>query len=81
MNEKQPAVYILSSKNNGTLYTGATSNLIKRVWQHKNNVVAGFTKKYSVHDLVWYELHDSMESAIKREKTIKNWKRHSGRLK
>ncbi len=52
MNEKQPAVYILSSKNNGTLYTGVTSNLIKRVWQHKNNVVDGFTKKYSIHDLV-----------------------------
>ena len=75
MNEKQPAVYILSSKNNGTLYTGVTSNLIKRVWQHKNNVVEGFTKKHSIHDLVWYEIHDSMESAIKREKAIKNWKR------
>ena len=51
MQIKQPAVYILSSKKNGTLYIGVTSNLIKRVWEHKNNVVAGFTKKYSVHDL------------------------------
>ena len=75
MQIKQPAVYILSSKKNGTLYIGVTSNLIKRVWEHKNNVVAGFTKKYSVHDLVWYELHDTMETAITREKALKSWKR------
>jgi len=52
-----------------------TSDLAKRVWQHRNDVVDGFTKRYSVHQLVWYELHDTMESAIKREKTLKNWKR------
>ena len=73
--EKQPCVYLLASKPNGTLYTGVTSNLIKRIWEHKNNVVEGFTGKYGVHTLVWYEIHDSIESAIQKEKTIKNWKR------
>ncbi|MFV2004955.1 MAG: GIY-YIG nuclease family protein [Gammaproteobacteria bacterium] len=73
--EKQPAVYILSSKLNGTLYIGVTSNLVKRIWEHKNNVVDGFTKKYDVHILVWYELHETMESAIKHEKRLKGWKR------
>jgi putative endonuclease len=73
--EKQPCVYLLASKRNGTLYTGVTSNLIKRIWEHKNNLVEGFTRKYSVHTLVWYEIHDTMESAIQREKAIKNWKR------
>ncbi|WP_457671293.1 GIY-YIG nuclease family protein [Thiolapillus sp.] len=72
---KQPCVYILASKRNGTLYTGATSNLIKRVWEHKSNVVQGFTSKYGVHRLVWYELHEDMASAIQREKAIKHWKR------
>jgi putative endonuclease len=72
---KQPAVYILASERNGTLYIGVTSDLVKRVWQHKNNVVDGFTKRYSVHQLVWYEPHETMESAIKREKALKNWKR------
>jgi len=73
--ERQPSVYILSSKRNGTLYTGVTSNLIKRIWQHKNNAIEGFTKKYSIHFLVWYELHETMESAIQKEKNIKDWKR------
>ena len=73
--EKQPCVYLLASKRNGTLYTGVTSNLVKRAWEHKNNLVECFTSKYSVHTLVWYELHDTMESAIQREKAIKNWKR------
>ena len=72
---RQPAVYILASKRNGTLYIGVTSDLAKRVWQHRNDVVDGFTKRYSVHQLVWYELHETMESAIEREKTLKNWKR------
>ncbi|MEX2163111.1 MAG: GIY-YIG nuclease family protein [Sulfuricaulis sp.] len=72
---KQPCVYILASSRNGTLYVGVTSDLIKRVWEHKNDLVPGFTKRYSVHELVWYELHDSMESAIVREKAIKEWKR------
>ncbi len=73
--ECQPCVYILASKCNGTLYTGVTSNLLKRVWEHKNNAVESFTKKYNVHYLVWYEMHETMASAIQREKNIKGWKR------
>lgn len=73
--ERQPCVYTLANKRNGTLYTGVTSNLLKRVWEHKNNLTEGFTSKYSVNTLVWYEMHETMESAIQREKTIKNWKR------
>ena len=73
--ERQPCVYLLASERNGTLYTGVTSDLLKRVWEHKNNVVEGFTSKHCVHTLVWYELHATMESAIQREKSIKNWKR------
>jgi putative endonuclease len=72
---KQPAVYILASKRNGTLYIGVTSNLQKRAWEHKNDLVEGFTKKYSVHLLVYYELHGDMVSAITREKQIKKWNR------
>jgi len=72
---KQPAVYLLSSKRNDTLYVRVTSNLVKRVWEHRNNLVEGFTKRYGVHQLVWYELHASMDSAIKREKRLKDWKR------
>ena len=72
---RQPAVYILASKRNGTLYIGVTSDLIKRVWEHKNNVVKGFTERYRVNQLVWYELHETMESAIRKEKMLKNWKR------
>ena len=68
-------VYILCSKRNGTLYTGVTSNLITRVYEHKKNLADGFTKKYSVHLLIWYEVHQSAESAITREKQIKAWKR------
>ena len=72
---KQPAVYILASQRNGTLYIGVTSDLVQRIWQHKNDVVEGFTNKYGVHMLVWYELHDDMESAIIREKRLKKWNR------
>jgi putative endonuclease len=72
---KQPSVYILASKKNGTLYIGVTSNLVKRVWEHKNDLVAGFTKRYKVHNLVWYELHDNMDTAIEREKNMKEWER------
>ncbi len=57
------------------MYTGVTSDLVKRVWEHKNDMVEGFTKRYSVHRLVWYELHENMESAISKEKRIKEWKR------
>jgi putative endonuclease len=65
---KQPAVYILSSKRHGTFYIGVTSDLVKRVWEHKNDLVKGFTKKYNVHNLVYFELHGNMENAITREK-------------
>jgi putative endonuclease len=71
----QPCVYLLASRRNGTLYVGVTSNLVKRIWEHKNNVVKGFAQKYGVHTLVWFELHETMESAIRREKAIKEWKR------
>ena len=73
--DRHPAVYILASKRNGTLYIGVTSDLVKRIWEHKNNVVDGFTKRYGIHTLVWYELHESMQSAIEREKKLKEWKR------
>ena len=72
---KQPAVYILASKQTGTLYIGVTSNLLKRAWEHKNDLVEGFTKRYGVHRLVYYELYDDMVSAIKREKQMKKWNR------
>ena len=72
---KPPAVYILASKRNGTLYIGVTSDLIKRTWEHKNDSVEGFTKRYRVHRLVYYELHEDMESAIRREKQMKKWNR------
>jgi putative endonuclease len=72
---KTPCVYILASQRNGTLYIGVTSDLIKRVWQHRNNPVEGFTKRYGVYILVWYEIHETMESAIAREKNIKKWNR------
>jgi len=68
-------VYILCSKRNGTLYVGVTSDLIKRVYEHKNKLVEGFTKKYNVDNLVWYEIHETAETAITREKQIKKWKR------
>jgi putative endonuclease len=68
-------VYMLSSKRNGTLYIGVTSNLVKRVYEHKNEVVEGFTKKYNIHELVWFEMHQTVESAINREKQIKKWNR------
>lgn len=72
---KAPVVYILASKKNGTLYTGVTSDLVKRIWEHKSNLVAGFTQKYSVHHLVYFEQHAEMSEAILREKQIKKWKR------
>lgn len=72
---KSPSVYLLANKKNGTLYIGVTSNLIQRVWQHKESKVPGFSSKYNLHLLVWYEVHDSMYSAITREKTLKKWNR------
>jgi putative endonuclease len=73
--EKQPCVYILASRRNGTLYIGVTSDLIKRVYEHKNGLADGFTKKYNVHHLVYFELHEEMLAAITREKQIKKWNR------
>lgn len=73
--ELQPCVYNLASKMRGALYAGVTSNLVKRIWEHKQDLVPGFTRKYRVHDLVWFEQHETMESAIAREKAIKEWQR------
>ncbi len=68
-------VYILASQRNGTLYVGVTNNLVRRVYEHKNNLVAGFTEQHRIHTLVWFESTDSIEAAIAREKQLKNWKR------
>ncbi len=68
-------VYIMASKKNGTLYLGVTNNLVKRVWQHKNNVQEGFTKKYEVHRLVWYQASTDIKVIIQREKQMKKWRR------
>jgi putative endonuclease len=72
---KELYVYILASKRNGTLYVGVTSDLLKRVWEHKNKLVKGFTEKYGVDKLVFYEAHTDAENAILREKQIKKWNR------
>jgi len=73
--KKEPAVYILASKKNGTLYVGVTSNLPKRVYEHKHNLIDGFSSKYNVHRLVYYEVHQEMVAAITREKQLKKWNR------
>lgn len=73
--DRPPAVYILTSKRNGTLYIGVTGDLRKRVWEHKHDLMDGFTRRYKVHMLVWYELHSDMSSAIIREKQLKKWNR------
>ncbi len=73
--EKRPAVYIMASKQNGTLYTGVTSDLSKRAWQHREGQVDGFTKRYGCKRLVWFEQHATMENAILREKQIKGGNR------
>lgn len=72
---KQPCVYILANRRNGTLYTGVTSDLVKRVWEHRSDLIEGFTKRYGVHRLVYFELHGEMGGAIRREKQIKKWNR------
>ena len=72
---EQYYVYILASRRNGTLYTGFTHNLIGRTWSHKNNLVQGFTNKYQVHILVYYEVFEDREAALKREKQLKKWQR------
>nr|WP_267899706.1 GIY-YIG nuclease family protein [Erythrobacter aureus] len=68
---KEPCVYIMASRRNGTIYTGVTSNLPQRAWQHREGVADGFTKRYGCKVLVWFECHETMESAILREKQIK----------
>lgn len=73
--DQQYYVYILASKRNGTLYTGFTSGLPKRTWEHKNDIVGGFTKKYQIHILVHYEVFEDKEAALKREKQLKKWHR------
>ena len=72
---KQYYTYILASRKNGTLYVGVTSDLLKRIYEHKQNLIDGFTKKYNVHTLVYYEVHNDMREAITREKQIKKWNR------
>ena len=73
--EKEPCVYIMASGRNGTLYVGVTSDLRKRAWEHRAGVVDGFTRDYGVKQLVWFERHETMESAITREKQLKKWNR------
>ena len=73
--EKNFAVYILASTRNGTLYLGVTSDLPKRVWEHREGLVEGFSKEYGVKNLVWYEMHSNAEAAITREKQLKKWNR------
>jgi putative endonuclease len=75
MNRKNYFLYILSNKRNGTLYTGVTNNLIRRIYEHKNSLYDGFTKKYNIHNLVYYENYNDIRSAINREKQIKKWNR------
>lgn len=72
---KQPCVYILASKRNGTLYIGVTGNVVKRVYEHKNDLIDGFTKQYGVHMLVYVEMCETMEAAITRETQLKKWNR------
>ena len=71
----QPCVYIVTNKRNGTLYVGVTSNLPKRIWEHKSKIVKGFTSKYGLNKLVWYEQYETIELAVKRERDLKFWKR------
>jgi putative endonuclease len=73
--KKRHFVYLLASKRNGTLYLGVTSDLANRTWQHKSDLIEGFTKKYGVHLLVWFEEHNDIRDAIDREKQIKGWNR------
>lgn len=73
---KEFYVYILASKRNGTLYVGSTSNIIQRIWEHKNNVIPeSFTARYNIHTLVYYEIHQSIDEMVRRERRFKNWPR------
>ena len=73
--QKEPCTYILASKKRGTLYIGVTGDLVRRVWEHRNGVIVGFSLKYQVHDLVYFEQMQDMRTAIAREKQLKGWKR------
>ncbi|MCD9096268.1 GIY-YIG nuclease family protein [Luteimonas fraxinea] len=75
MRDRLPCTYILASAPRGTLYTGVTSNLLQRIWQHSNDQTRGFTSQHRVHHLVWFETHDTMDAAITREKRLKAWQR------
>lgn len=75
MRQREPTVYLLASARNGTLYVGVTADLIQRIWQHRNAATPGFTRRYGVHRLVWFERAETMEGAITREKQIKKWNR------
>jgi len=75
MDARRPAVYLLASRRCGTLYIGVTSNLIQRAWQHRNDLCEGFTQRYAVRTPVYFETHDTMESAIRREEQLKKWRR------
>lgn len=72
---KKGYVYILANQRNGTLYIGVTSDLIRRIWEHKEGAIEGFSKQYGLKTLVWYEVHEDITEAIKREKTMKKWNR------
>ena len=73
--DRNPCVYALASRYYGTLYIGVTSDLMARLWQHRNNAIPGFTSRYGVYRLVYFEMYDDMEHAIAREKQLKNWRR------
>ena len=75
MRDRLYYVYILASRRNGTLYIGVSNDIMRRTWEHRNDLVAGFTKKYGVHILVWYEIYDDIDAAIAREKRLKRWNR------
>ncbi|GLS15867.1 GIY-YIG nuclease family protein [Hydrogenophaga electricum] len=75
MRERHPAVYVLASQRNGTLYVGVTSDLVQRIHQHRHELTGGFTQRYGVHQLVYFEPHGTMEAAITREKQLKKWRR------
>jgi putative endonuclease len=73
--DRQYYVYIMTNKAYGTLYVGITNDLVRRTWEHRNSLIDGFTKEHELHDLVWFEVHDDVEEAIRREKLIKKWHR------
>lgn len=75
MRDRLPCTYILASAPRGTLYIGVTSDLLQRIWQHRNDQAPGFTSHHRVHDLVWFDTHDTMDAAITREKRLKAWRR------